>query len=78
MWLDTAGLSKGQAFINGRNLGRYFTATSTGRAVGPQRWLSVPASWVEVGEPNEVVLFDEHGFAPHRTRIVWSATGQFG
>ena len=31
-----AGLSKGQAFINGENLGRYFTATATGKAVGPQ------------------------------------------
>ncbi|MHC4217307.1 MAG: beta galactosidase jelly roll domain-containing protein, partial [Planctomycetota bacterium] len=71
MRLDLAGLSKGQAFVNGKNLGRYFTATADGRAVGPQRSLYVPASWVKLDEDNEVLLFDEHGFAPHRARIVF-------
>ncbi|MCZ6850201.1 MAG: beta-galactosidase [Planctomycetota bacterium] len=75
MWFDTSGLSKGQAYLNGKNLGRYFTATAAGHAVGPQRRLYVPAAWVTPGQPNELVLFDEHGFAPHRTRIVFSATG---
>jgi beta-galactosidase len=72
MRLDLAGLSKGQAFVNGQNLGRYFTATADGRAAGPQRWLYVPRSWVKVDEENELLLFDEHGFAPHRARIIFS------
>jgi beta-galactosidase len=70
--LELAGLSKGQAFVNGQNLGRYFTATADGRAAGPQRWLYVPQSWVKVDEENELLLFDEHGFAPHRARIIFS------
>ena len=32
--LDTTGLSKGVAFVNGRLLGRYFSSTATG-ALGP-------------------------------------------
>jgi hypothetical protein len=75
MRLELNGLSKGQAFVNGQNLGRYFTAAADGRAVGPQRSLYVPGSWVKPGEDNEVLLFDEHGFAPHRARIVFGGTG---
>ncbi|MHC4416454.1 MAG: beta-galactosidase [Planctomycetota bacterium] len=68
--IDASGLSKGQIFVNGQNLGRYFSATADGRAVGPQRRLYVPGSWVQPGEDNELTLFDEHGFAPHRVRVV--------
>jgi beta-galactosidase len=75
MRLDLGGLSKGQAFVNGQNLGRYFTAAADGRAVGPQRSLYVPESWVRLDEDNELVLFDEHGSAPHRARIVFGETG---
>jgi hypothetical protein len=70
--LAMTGLSKGQAFVNGQNVGRYFTAAADGRAVGPQRRLYVPESWVKLDEENELLLFDEHGFAPHRARIVFS------
>ena len=45
-WLDTTGLSKGQAYLNGHNLGRYFTSTGTGKAVGPQKRLFIPESWL--------------------------------
>ena len=69
--IDTAGLSKGQVFVNGHNLGRYFTSTADGHAVGPQRRLYMPGSWIKPGEPNELTLFDEHGFAPHRVQIVY-------
>ncbi|MHC4612066.1 MAG: beta-galactosidase [Planctomycetota bacterium] len=72
MQLDTAGLSKGHVFVNGQNLGRYFTATDDGRTTGPQQRLYVPGSWVKLDEENELLLFDEHGFAPHRARIVFS------
>jgi hypothetical protein len=68
--LDTAGLSKGQAYVNGHHLGRYFTATSEGKAVGPQTRLHVPAAFLLPGHENEIVLFDEHGFAPTKVRLV--------
>ena len=72
MRLDMTGLSKGQVFVNGQNLGRYFTATADGRAVGPRPPLYVPESWVKLDEENELLLFDEHGFAPHGARIIFS------
>ena len=64
VYVDTTGLSKGHIFINGQNLGRYFTATADGRAVGPQNRLYVPRSWIKPDEHNELLIFDEHGFAP--------------
>ncbi len=72
MWIDVSTLSKGQVFVNGNDAGRYFSATVDGRAVGPQRRLYLPAPWLKIDEENELLLFDEHGFAPHRCRIVFS------
>ncbi len=70
LWFDTTGLSKGQASVNGHDLGRYFTATPDVRAVGPLVRLSIPESWLREKGPNELVVFDEHGLPPHRTRLV--------
>jgi hypothetical protein len=67
---DTEGLSKGQVFINGHNLGRYFTETSTHKSVGPQTKLTIPDSWIKEGVVNEAVVFDEHGFVPWGCRVV--------
>ncbi|MCZ6836850.1 MAG: beta-galactosidase [Planctomycetota bacterium] len=77
VWLDTIGLSKGQAYVNGHNLGRYFTACGQGKAVGPQTMLYLPESWLKHGSPNELLLFDEHGFDAEQTRIVFNPTGDF-
>lgn len=70
LFLDLASMSKGQAFVNGHNLGRYFSATAEGKDVGPQTRLYVPTPWLKAGPANEVLLFDEHGFEPARVRIV--------
>jgi hypothetical protein len=70
LWLDVADLSKGQAFVNGQNLGRYFSATAEGRAVGPQTRMYVPAAWLKPGAGNELLLFDEHGFEASRVRLL--------
>jgi hypothetical protein len=72
LWLDTTGLSKGQAYIDGNNLGRYFTSTFQGRPVGPQVHLHVPLVWLKAAEPNELLIFDEHGFDPSRVKLVRS------
>lgn len=70
LWLEMNGMSKGQVFINGRNIGRYFTATASGKAVGPQTRLYVPDPWLRPGHPNEVMIFDEHGCEPSRVKLV--------
>lgn len=75
LWFDTTGLTKGQVFVNGRNLGRYFTATAAGRKIGPQTRLYVPETWVRTDESNEIVIFDEHGHDPFKTTIIYHAVG---
>lgn len=52
-YLNPTGLKKGVAFVNGYNLGRYWT-------VGPQLTLFVPAAVLKEGE-NELVMFEEEG-----------------
>jgi hypothetical protein len=75
LWLEMNEMSKGQAFINGRNIGRYFTATGHGKAVGPQTRLYVPDPWLKPGHPNEVIIFDEHGYEPTRVKLVRASEG---
>ncbi len=67
--LDTSGLSKGQLFLNGINLGRYFVATKDRKLVPPQSRRPLPGAWLKDGD-NELVIFDEHGFAPSRCKLV--------
>lgn len=51
-FLDLRGWGKGYVWVNGRNLGRYWS-------VGPQRAVFVPTPWLKVGT-NEVIVLDLH------------------
>jgi len=51
-FLDTRGWGKGIVWINGRNLGRFWS-------IGPQQTLYVPGPWLKKGR-NEVIVFDLH------------------
>ena len=50
-YLNTVGWGKGVAFVNGRNLGRYWPLA------GPQMTLYVPAPYLRTGQ-NELVLVE--------------------
>ncbi|MGB8481613.1 MAG: beta-galactosidase family protein [Acidobacteriaceae bacterium] len=52
-FLDTSALTKGEVWLNGRALGRFWN-------IGPQKTLYVPAPWLKPGK-NEVVVFDLEG-----------------
>jgi len=52
-FVDTRSLGKGELFINGRALGRFWQ-------IGPQRTLYLPAPWLKRGE-NQIVVFDLDG-----------------
>jgi beta-galactosidase len=52
-FLDTSHLGKGQLWINGHALGRFWN-------IGPQKTLYLPGPWLKKGE-NEVVVFDLNG-----------------
>jgi beta-galactosidase len=54
-YLDMRGWGKGLAWINGHNLGRYWS-------IGPQQSLYIPAEWLHKGRNEAVVLdYEDHG-----------------
>jgi hypothetical protein len=67
--LTLSGMTKGQVYVNGRHVGRYFQAEASGAAVPPGLPVHVPKGWLKVGEENELVLFDEHGGHPARVEL---------
>lgn len=69
---DATGLSKGQVFINGKNAGRYWVSTPDGKSVEGSTLTHLPAGWLNEGGPNELLIFDEHGFAPGKCRVVYA------
>lgn len=72
--LDLTGMTKGQAYINKRHLGRYWVATADRKVVGPQTTFIIPPSWVEPDESNEIVLFDEHAGNPSRVKLAYDTS----
>ncbi|XP_026234011.1 beta-galactosidase-1-like protein 2 [Anabas testudineus] len=50
-FIKLPGWSKGVVFINGKNLGRYWS-------IGPQQTLYVPGPWLHRGD-NQVIVFEE-------------------
>ena len=54
-FLDTSHLGKGQMWVNGHALGRFWN-------IGPQKTLYMPGPWLKKGK-NEVVVFDVDGHA---------------
>lgn len=68
--LRMAGVSKGQLYVNGRHVCRYFVATPGGKSVPPQDTYVIPASFLKAGQANELALFDEHGKVPSRCRLL--------
>ncbi|MEL6797355.1 MAG: beta galactosidase jelly roll domain-containing protein [Planctomycetota bacterium] len=68
--LDLTGLSKGQVLLNGHHLGRYFVHTKTGAAVATDPTFLLPTPVLSPDGENELVIFDEHGASPAKTRLL--------
>ena len=64
--LHLPGMSKGQIWLNGRNLGRYWQ-------IGPQECYKLPVAWLRAD--NDLLLFDEEGARPD---AVWISTDALG
>jgi hypothetical protein len=64
--LALPGLRKGQIWVNGHNLGRYWQ-------IGPQEYYKMPAAWLRA--QNELVIFEEEGGVPDR---VWVGVDSLG
>jgi len=61
-FLDTHGMSKGIAFLNGQPLGRFWS-------VGPEFTLYTPGPWLHPGT-NEIVIFDLQGTAKESIKTI--------
>lgn len=66
--LDLSGMTKGVVFLNGHNLGRYFSQAQ-GRKVPPQLPMALPRPYLKA-TGNELVIFDEHGGNPGRIKMI--------
>ncbi len=72
VFFDANGLTKGQLYLNGRNLCRYFVATETGKKVPPQTRYELPAPWLRTDKVNELMIFDENGASPAKCRLAFA------
>ena len=70
--LDCTGLSKGQVYLNGNALGRYFVSDPSGKGVEPAMPLTIPRAWLKDEGVNELMIFDEHGSSPSKVRVIVS------
>jgi hypothetical protein len=65
LWLVFQAATKGQLYLNGRNLGRYFFASPQAKPLpATQVRHYLPEPWLRVDQDNELILFDEHGVLP--------------
>ncbi|MEO1583852.1 MAG: beta-galactosidase [Planctomycetota bacterium] len=68
--LDLAGLSKGQVMLNGHHVARYFNHTKSGAIVDAEPTLLLPGPALKPDAANELIIFDEHGSSPAKTRLL--------
>ena len=66
--LELTGLTKGQVYLNGENLARYFVQTASGAEVPPVSRVSLPLPMLRE-HGNELLIFDEHGASPAKCKI---------
>ncbi len=60
--LDLTGMGKGVLWVNGTNLGRYWTINGHTSYYVPKCWLA---------EENVITLFEEEDCAPDAVRLIW-------
>jgi len=69
LFVRPAGATKGQIFLNGHNVGRFWT-------IGPQEVYYLPEPWLEA--TNELMIFSEDGSPPTGTKLVYKPSGPYG
>lgn len=66
--LHLTGMTKGQVYLNGQHVCRYFVGLADGTAVPPSDAIVLHASLLSTGS-NDLVIFDEHGGNPEKCRF---------
>ena len=70
LFLNVKGAEKGQIFLNGHDIGRYWT-------VGPQPCYYLPSAWLIEGA-NHLQLFSETGRPPKGSLLEFKPLGPYG
>ena len=70
LFLCIAGAKKGQIFLNGHNVGRFWS-------IGPQERYYLPECWLREDGANELLLFCENGLMPSRSRLEFRPQGPY-
>lgn len=73
LFFEPTGMTKGQIYVNGVHISRYFVGTGAGKPVPPQSRYFIPDSRLHHGRENTIMIFDEHGASPSRARLVYDA-----
>lgn len=68
LFIRVLGAKKGQLFLNGHNIGRFWN-------IGPQEYYYLPECWLK--EQNELLIFEEHGSTPSRSQLVFFPAGPY-
>ncbi|MEM9165773.1 MAG: beta-galactosidase [Planctomycetota bacterium] len=68
--VDLTGLSKGQLFLNGTHIGRYFLQAGRGAVSGLESEMLLPPALLSADGENELLIFDEMGANPVKTRLL--------
>lgn len=68
LFIKIAGAKKGQIFLNGRNVGRFWN-------IGPQEHYYLPEPWLR--EDNELLIFTEQGNIPSGSELVFRPSGPY-
>jgi len=68
LFLHVVGARKGQIFLNRHNVGRFWN-------IGPQQDYYLPDCWL--AEDNELLIFEEGGSIPSRSRLAWRPLGPY-
>jgi len=68
LFLHVIGAKKGQIFLNGHNLGRFWT-------IGPQQQYYLPDCWLQ--DTNELLIFEEQGRIPANSQLVIRPLGPY-
>ena len=68
LFIKLYGAKKGQIYLNGHNVSRFWT-------IGPQEYYYLPSCWLR--EENELLVFEEHGHMPSRCKLEYRPLGPY-
>ena len=69
LFLKIYAAHKGQVFLNGHNVGRFWN-------IGPQEFYYLPSCWLR--EENELMIFEEEGLIPAESVLEFRPLGPYG